>query len=387
MYIVPRWIILYSIGTMNLALVLSALTILIAIGTLIILLYFLRKKPEPKEDTTTALLLQRQIEGINTQLNDQLGRMGDQLGKRLQENAEAINKTHQSVGERLDNAARAHTLVTNKLSQLEEASKRIEDVGKDISSLQDIFRSPKLRGAIGEHLLADILMQALPAGQYELQYTFKGGDRVDAVIKLRDGLLVPIDSKFPLESLQKSFETQDEHERERLRKQFASDVKKHIDKIARTYILPDEGTLPMALMYIPGESVFYEIIVRGETEGKSLVEYAHERRVIPVSPNSFYIYLQTILLGLRGMQIEKRAQEILQNLGQLRNYLERFGEDYRVLGRHISSASKTYQSGEKRLDKFADHLYISSGNEPPELLVEGEEEKVFETNDQEGAQS
>ncbi len=371
---------------MNFVLFFSVITALLVIATLIILLYFLRKKPAP-DDNTSTLLLQRQIETISTQLHEQLGRMSDQMGHRLQENAEAITKTHQSVGERLDNAARAHTLVTNKLSQLEEASKRIEDVGKDISGLQDIFRSPKLRGAIGEHLLADILMQALPAGQYELQYTFKGGDRVDAVIKLRDGLLVPVDSKFPLESLQRSFETQNEQERERLRKQFTSDVKKHIDKIAKTYILPDEGTTPMALMYIPGETVFYEIIVRGETEGKSLVEYAHEHRVIPVSPNTFYTYVQTILLGLRGMQIEKRAQEILQNLGQLRNYLERFGEDYRVLGRHISSASKTYQSGEKRLDKFADHLYISSGNEPPELLVEGEEEKVFETNDQEGAQS
>lgn len=357
---------------MNFVLFFSIITALLAIITLVILLYLMRKKPAP-DDTTSTLLLQRQIETINTQMHEQLGRMSDQMGHRLQENAEAINKTHQSVGERLDNAARAYTSVTSKLSQLEEANKRIEEIGKDISSLQDIFRSPKLRGGIGEQLLADILMQALPAGQYELQYTFKSGDRVDAVIRLRDGLLVPIDSKFPLENLQKSIETQDEKEREQLHKQFTSDVKKHIDKIAKTYILPDEGTLPMALMYIPGETVFYEIIVRGETEGKSLVEYAHERRVIPVSPNSFYIYLQTILLGLRGMQIEKRAQEILQNLGQLRNDLERFGDDYRVLGKHISSASKTYQSGERRLEKFGDRLVLTSGGQPVEFLEGGEE--------------
>ena len=324
---------------MNFILLFSVITALIAISTLVILLYLLRKKPA-SDDSTSTLLLQRQIETVNTQLYEQLGRMSDQLTNRLQENAEAISKTHQSVGERLDNAARAYTNVNAKLAQLEEAHKRIEEIGKDMSTLQDIFRSPKLRGGIGEYFLADILMQALPAGQYELQHTFKSGERVDAVIKLRDGLLAPIDSKFPLEHFQRSLEARDEGEREQFRKQFIADVKKHIDKIAKLYILPDEGTLPMALMYIPAENVFYETLVypRGELGQNSLIEYAHERRVIPVSPNSFYIYLQTILLGLRGMQIEKRAQEILQQLGQLRGDFERFGEDYRVLGKHIGSA-------------------------------------------------
>lgn len=359
---------------MDFVLLFSIVTALIAISTLIILLYFLRKKPASDNNTAT-LLLQRQIETINTQLYEQLGRMSDQMTNRLKENAEAIYKTHQSVGERLDNAARAYTSVTNKLSQLEEANKRIEDIGKDISSLQDIFRSPKLRGGIGEYFLADILTQALPAGQFELQYTFKSGERVDAVIRLRDGLLVPIDSKFPLESFQKSLAARDDGEREQLRRQFVTDVKKHIDKIAKLYILPDEGTLPMALMYVPAENVFYETLVfpEGKLSQTSLIEYAHERRVIPVSPNSFFIYLQTILLGLRGMQIEKRAQEILQQLGQLRGDFERFGEDYRVLGKHIGSASKTYQSGEKRLEKFGDRLVITSGGQPIEFLEEGEE--------------
>lgn len=358
---------------MNFVLFFSIITALIAVSTLGILLYFLRKKPT-SDDSTSTLLLQRQIETINTQLHEQLGRMGDQMASRLKENADAIYKTHQSVGERLDNAARAYTSVTNKLSQLEEANKRIEDIGKDISSLQDIFRSPKLRGGIGEYFLADMLTQALPAGQYELQYTFKSGERVDAVIRLRDGFLAPIDSKFPFENIQKSLAAQDEGEREQFRRQFVADVKKHIDKIAKLYILPDEGTLPMALMYVPAENIFYEMIVGVGADGKSLVEYAHERRVIPVSPNSFYIYLQTILLGLRGMQIEKRAQEILQQLGQLRGDFERFGEDYRVLGKHIGSASKTYQSGERRLEKFGDRLVITSGGQPIEFLEEGGED-------------
>jgi len=361
---------------MNFAILLSIITTIIAISTLVILLYFLRKKPEPADDSTTALLLQRQIEGINTQLNEQLGRMGGELGKRLQENAEAIYRTNQAVGERLDNAARAYTSVNSKLSQLEEANKRIEEIGKDISSLQDIFRSPKLRGGLGEYFLEELLTQILPAGQYAFQYTFRSGERVDAVIKLRDGLLVPVDSKFPLERLKESFETQDEEERERLRKAFISDVKKHIDKIAKTYILPEEGTLEMALMYIPGETIFYETIVRGGGEDKSLIEYAHERRVIPVSPHSFYIYLQTILLGLRGLQIEKSAQDMVKSLGQLRGDFERFGEDYRVLGKHIGSAAKTYETSEKRLEKFTDRLTAVSGGEPIEFLEAGDEKKL-----------
>lgn len=356
---------------MNFVLFFSIITALLAISTLIILLYFLRKKPA-SDDNTSALLLQRQVETINTQLYEHLGRMGDQMTKRLQENAEAIYKTNQSVGERLDTASRAYTAVTNKLSQLEEANKRIEDIGKDISSLQDIFRSPKLRGGIGEHFLADLLSQVLPAGQYELQHTFKSGERVDAVILLRDGLLCPVDSKFPLERLTQSLEAEDGPERERLHKAFIADVKKHIDKIAKLYILPEEGTLPMALMYVPAENVYYETIIRSGDNDKSVVEYAHERRVIPVSPNSFFIYLQTILLGLHGMQIEKRAQEILQQLGQLRGDFERFGEDYRVLGKHIGSASKTYQSGEKRLEKFGDRLVITSGGQPIEFLEDGQ---------------
>jgi len=360
---------------------LSIITSIIAVATLIILIYFLRKKPEAN-DSTSQLLLQRQIEGLNTQVNEQLGRMGEQLSTRLKENADAIQKTNQSVGERIDNAAKAYTSVTNKLSQLEEANKRIEEVGKDISSLQDIFKSPKLRGGIGEHFLADILMQALPVGQYELQHTFKTGDRVDAVIKLRDGLLVPIDSKFPLEKAQQSFETQDEEERERLRKGFISDVKKHIDKIAKLYILPAEGTLNMALMYIPAENLYYETIIRAAGGDKSLAEYAHERKVIPVSPNSFYIYLQTILLGLRGMQIEKRAQEIVQHLGQLRGDFDRFGEDYRVLGRHIGNATKTHQSGEKRLLRFSDKLSLS-GEQQFGFLEEGVAEPALDSEEPE----
>ena len=368
---------------MNFVLLFSAITVLIAISTLVILLYFLRKKPVP-EDNTAALFLQRQIEGLNTQLNEQLGRMGDQLGKRLEENASAIYKTNQAVGERLDNAARAYTSVTSKLSQLEEANKRIEDIGKDISSLQDIFRSPKLRGGIGEHFLADLLAQILPAGQYELQHTFKSGERVDAVIRLRDGLLVPIDSKFPLEHLTQSIEAQDASEQERLRKAFISGVKKHIDKISKLYILPEEGTLPMALMYVPAENVYYETIIRGGDGDKNVVEYAHERRVIPVSPNSFYIYLQTILLGLRGMQVEERAQEILKHLGQLRGDFERFDENYRVLGKHLGSASKTYQVGEKKLEKFGGRLEIGN-NQKNSLYLSSELETPRGSNEAKNA--
>ncbi len=360
---------------MNFTIIISLVTAAIAISTLVILLRLIKQKPE-QDDSTSQLLLQRQIETINENLHSQLGKMNEQMSSRLKENAEAIHKTQSSVGERIDNAAKAYASVTNKLSKLEEANKRIEEVGKDISSLQDIFKSPKLRGGVGEHFLADLLMQTLPAGQYELQYTFKTGDRVDAIIKLRDGLIVPVDSKFPYEKIARAYEAEDEVQRKALLKGFKQDVKKHIDKIARQYILPDEGTLPMALMYIPAENVYYETIVRGEKE-KSLIEYAHEQRVIPVSPNSFYIYLQTILLGLRGMQVEKKAQEILKHLGALKTDFGRFEDDYRVLGKHIGNATKTHQSGSQRLSRLNEKLTVGGGQQAV-LLDEPDQEKVVD---------
>lgn len=301
-----------------------------------------------------------QLNAVTTQIND-----------RLKENSHFIQESQKNVGERLENANKAYTTVTAKLSQLEEANKRIFDVGKDISSLQEILRSPKLRGSLGELFLGDLLAQILPRNHFILQYSFKNKEIVDAIIRLRDGVLIPVDAKFPLENFKKMVEAPIE-EQKSYRKAFLKDVKNRIDEIADKYILPDEGTLDFGLMYIPAENVYYELIIKDE-DGEGLMNYALARRVIPVSPNSFYSYLQTILLGLKGMQVEAGAKEILKNLGRLRGDFEKFSEQFRLLGGHLAHAQKSYGESEKRLEKFENKLEISSGAQTKLLAEEGVE--------------
>lgn len=258
------------------------------------------------------------------------------------------------MGERLENTTKVVGSVTDRLSKMEEATKRIYDVGKDIAGLHDILRAPKLRGNLGELFLKDILSQYFPRESFSMPYTFRSGEKVDAALHLADDKIVPIDSKFPLENFRKLIGTDNEEEKKKAQKAFTSDVKKRIDEIAR-YILPDEGTMDFALLYIPAENVYYEVIVKNEGEG-NLSEYAFKKRVIPVSPNNFFVYLQTILMGLRGLQIEKSAQEIQASLVRLKGDFTKFDDTFEVLGTHLTNASNKYDDAKRRLDKVGSKL-------------------------------
>jgi DNA recombination protein RmuC len=253
--------------------------------------------------------------------------------------------------------------VQKSLGGLEEANRKIYEVGKDIASLQEILRAPKLRGGLGEFFLEDLLAQILPTHHFAIQHAFKSGERVDAVIKL-GGSLVPVDSKFPLENFKRILEAANDDERTRTKRQFISDVKKHVDAIAGKYILPDEGTYDFALMYIPAENVYYETIIKDDSEGeRNLSQYALSKRVVPVSPNSFYAYLQAIVLGLKGMKIEERAKEIIQYLSRLGGDFAKFREDFGLLGKHLGHAQSSYQTTEKRLEQFGQRLLSADANQ------------------------
>ena len=245
----------------------------------------------------------------------------------------------------------------NRLGQLQKSTESMIRIGEDISSLQDILKAPKLRGILGELFLEELLRQLLPQDRYVLQYAFRSGERVDAVILLGQGM-VPVDSKFPLESFRRFLDTTTDEEGRRKRKQFYQDVRKHIDSIASKYILPEEGTFDFALMYLPAENVYYETILKDEGAGEeqSLAQYALTRKVIPVSPNSFYAYLQAIVLGLRGLRIEHSAREILGCLAQLSNDFRKFYEDFEKLGSHLTNTKTTYEKAQKRLDRFQQQL-------------------------------
>jgi len=275
---------------------------------------------------------------------------------------------NQELGTRLETATRAVTNVHEHLGRLEESQQRLHDVGKDIAGLQDLLRVPKMRGGIGELFLEALLNQTMPRDFFTLQYEFKNNARVDAVVRFGQGL-VPVDAKFPLENFRKIIESGDDAQKKTARKQFISDVKEHIRVISDKYILPDEGTFDFALMYIPAENVYYETIIKDDKFDKEsgIFQYALNKKVVPVSSNSFYAYLRVILLGLKGMAIEKGAQEIIKGLARLRNDFNRFNTEFSKIGRHLSFSKSSYDDAEKRLQNFGNKLSQLDNPSNPQL--------------------
>jgi len=300
----------------------------------------------------------------NTQnVNQQLTSLTSQVEQRLAELGRSMRDTTGQVNTRLDTAASVIREVSTKMGELSKASQQIYEVGKDLSSLQQILKAPKLRGVVGELFLGNLLDQVVPEN-YELQHRFRSGNAVDAVIRLGPKL-VPVDAKFPLENFQRLSAAGDA-ERKSLRKKFIADVEKHVDAIADKYILPDEGTFDFALMYIPAENVYYEMIIKDEPDEENVSAYAVSRRVIPVSPNSLYAYLQAIVFGLRGLSIEKRAEEILSHLNRLQGDFEKFRDDFDTVGTHLKNAHNKYDDALKRLGQLEGKLEVSAAmTEPP----------------------
>lgn len=336
---------------------LQTIASLVAIAVAIVAVVLVSRRRGGGNDALVKTLLQ-EFHNLRTLVND-----------RLRENVEITQRANQTVGERLDNAARVVGDLRGKLGKLEEATSNMMRVGEDIASLQEILRAPKLRGGLGELFLGDLLAQILPPEHFTLQHHFANGEIVDAVIRLRENRLVPVDAKFPLENFRKMLDAEDEAQRLVAQKQFVADVKKHIDAIRTKYIRTDEGTFDFALMYIPAENVYYETILKYSGDS-GIMHYAYEKRVIPVSPNTLYVYLQSIMLGLQGLQIERGAKEILENLKRLQTDFERFGDDYALLGKHLTHARGSYDDAGRRLTKFREKLSLAAPKEALPILNE-----------------
>ena len=230
-----------------------------------------------------------------------------------------------SLDTRLDSA-------TQLMGQIKQDAGRFAELSLSMKNLQDYLKSPKLRGNIGEQVLKDLISQMFPKNSFFLQYSFKSGDKVDAAIKTDAGIL-PIDSKFPAENFQKMMAAENETEKEQWRKEFIRDVKKHISDISQKYILPEEGTMDFALMYVPSEPVYYEVVNEME-----LTDYARKNRVYPVSPNTLYANLQVILLSFQGKDIEKRTHQLFALLRGMQKDYSKLGENLSVLNKHITNA-------------------------------------------------
>ena len=304
---------------------------------------------------------------LQTAVAMELQQVTAEVNRRLQDGMVLMQDAQKTMGQRLEEASRAVTEVHGQLGALGEATRRMEQVGRDITGLEQILRAPKMRGGFGEMLLERLLAEILPADAYRLQHGFRSGDKVDAAI-LVAGRMVPVDSKFPLENFRRMVEEADEDQRRPARRAFLKDVRNRVDEIAKKYIVPDENTFDFALMYIPAENVYYEVILRDESGEDSLLGYSLSRRVVPVSPNSFYAYLQVILLGLRGLRIEQNAREILGVLGRLQGDAARVREHFDTLGRHITNAKNKYDEAATSLARLEGKIEDVAGRgEQPAL--------------------
>jgi len=262
-----------------------------------------------------------------------------------------------SLDTRLDSA-------TQLMGQIRQDAGRFAELSVSMKNLQDYLKSPKLRGNIGEQVLKDLISQMLPKNSFFLQYSFKSGDKVDAAIKTEAGIL-PIDSKFPAENFQKMMSAENEIEKESARKDFIRDVKKHITDISQKYILPEEGTMDFALMYVPSEPVYYEVVNEME-----LTDYARKSRVYPVSPNTLYANLQVILLSFQGKDIEKKTRQLFAVLHGIQKDYEKLGENLSLLSRHLTNAYN------QMANVTTGYTLMGQKISSTQTLEEGEDEKI-----------
>lgn len=268
------------------------------------------------------------LQTLSPQLQDNL----QQQSKNISDSLQKSNKT---INERLDNASRFIAQVAKEVGEMRE-------IGRSMKELQEFLKSPKLRGNIGEEVLKDLISQMFPKNSFHLQYSFKNGSKVDAVLKTDAGIL-PIDSKFPMENFQKMVREEKKELRKKIKKTFISDVKKHIKDISQKYILPEEGTMDFALMYIPSEPVYYEIV-----NVRELNNYARQKRVYPVSPTTLYAHLQMILLSFEGKKIELKSKQVFRLLRAIQKDYQKTEGVLQILGKHLNNAynqfSKVWQN-------------------------------------------
>lgn len=298
--------------------------------------------------------------------------MAQQLDRRLQEHTHAVNESKEFLANRVNAAERTVRTVSAGLGKLEQATAQLQKTGEEIVSFQAMLRNPKIRGSFGEVLLGNLLGEVLPADRFELQYPFRGsGEIADAAIKLQDGHIVAVDAKFPLANYEAYRNTQDEDQQVRLRREFIRDVKKHITDISRKYIAPQEHTLDYAFMYIPLEGVYYETMMQSVGD-ENIWEFSRKNHVIPTSPNNFLAYLETVLIGLRGMKVEQQAREILQHLGQLRSDFGKFSDDFSTVGKHLTNARNKFDDSSRRLDALGNRLAQIDTDSAPGRLSQGE---------------
>lgn len=303
--------------------------ILIIIAGFALVLWFLNQRlARGREDTTLTEWLKSTQSDLK-QLQTDLTRTLQTSDKNV---TDTLQKSYQELNQRLDSAAKV-------IGELKTETGKFTEIGRSMKDLQDFLNSPKLRGNLGEQVLTDLLSQILPASTFSTQYHFHSGDIVDAVIKTQAGL-IPIDSKFPMENFTKMNQAETKKEQQLINKMFINDVRKHIRVISEKYINPAEHTVDFALMYVPSESIYYEITANTP----ELSNYGQAARVLPVSPSTFYAFLKTILVSFEGQRIQQEAKTILQNLRSIQKDADGFALKLDTLNRHLTNAYNNMNS-------------------------------------------
>ncbi len=322
----------------------------------------LRRRNSDMDDSgnQSMLLLQQQIQALNKTIDQKMG--------------ETTRQMHESVKTQLGESAKIVREVTQGLTKLDETNRQVVSFADQLQSLQDILKNPKQRGVLGEYYLETVLKNVLPPGRFQMQYKFEDGDIVDAIIFLEQDKILPVDSKFSLENYNKILETRDNTEKERLGKLFKQDLKNRIDETAK-YIRPKEGTMDFAFMFIPSEGIYYDLLINQvgavKASTRDLIEYAfQQKKVIIVSPTSFMAYLQTVLQGLRSLEIEESAKEIRKRVEQLGRHLGTYDEFMMKLGNSLGTTVGHYNTARKELGKIdKDVLRITDSSAGVEPLV------------------
>ncbi len=349
----------------NYLIIILIILVVAAIGLQLFLA--LRKKEEkPKEDNQAMVMMQEQLKEIRQTLDSKMGESTKLLG----DSAKIFQQQHFESG-------KISRELVEKITKLEETNKQVVNFADQLQDLQDILKNPKHRGTLGEYYLETVLKNVLPPGSYETQYKFKNGEIVDAVVFVRDKI-IPIDSKFSLENYNRLAEEKDESERVRLEKVFVNDLKLRIQETAK-YIRPKEGTMDFAFMFIPHEAIYYDLLVnkigalQDEDTNNLIQRAASKYKVIVISPTSFLAYLQTVLQGLRALQIEESAKEIQKYVETLQRHLASYDDHFKRLGNSLKTTVGMYNKADKefgKIDKDVVKITGKAGEIGP-LQIEG----------------
>jgi DNA recombination protein RmuC len=293
--------------------------------------------------------VQASLATVTAELGSRLDHINRHVTEQLNQGTNVINANSEAFGKNIAAVQTTFAGLQKQVGEMTEQARQLGEISKAVTAIEHVLRAPKLRGNFGEEQLENLLSLVFSKEQYAMQHRFSTGEITDAIVFLPQGN-VAVDSKFPLENFRRITELATEEEKKIARRDFLRDVRKRVDEVALRYIRPAEGTLPFALMYVPAENVYYETIIRDE-EGFQLYRYCQEKRVIPVSPNSLYAYLQTIMVGLKGMQVGQRAQTIVREIESLRIELEKFTKAYDTVSQHIKNAAAKLEEGSRLLNK------------------------------------